>query len=97
MSGKSRLVNVHILLQCADAKHENMCAELRNALIDKFNEVKEADIITQIMGDTDFCVTGIAKIDPKKRKMFENALRTLKANSKNNSKVKDVKTYLEID
>ncbi len=95
MSGKSNLVNAHILLQCADAKHESMCAELRDALVENFNEVQEADTVTQIMGDTDFCVTGIAKIDGKKRDKFETALRSLKANSKNNSSVKDVRIHLE--
>lgn len=95
MKGKNHLVNAHILLQCGDANHENMCAKLRDILITNFNEVKEADTITQIMGETDFCVSGVAKIDPNKRDLFENALRALQPNSNKDSKVKDVRIYLE--
>ena len=103
MKGKNNLVKAHILLQCADAKHEGMCAELRDALVNNFNEVKEADIITQIpgdadfcvTGDTDFCVTGIAKINPDKERRFKAALEKLQANSKENSKVKNVRIHIE--
>ncbi len=95
MTGKNNLVNAHILLQCADANHDNMCIELRDALIDNFNEVKEADVVTQIMGDTDFCVTGIAKIKLDKYEKFEIALKALCVNNKKNSQVKDVRIYIE--
>ncbi len=95
MKGESQLVNAHILLQCGNAKHESMCAKLKDALVANFNEVKEADTITQIMGDTNFCVSGIAKIDPHKRDSFVSALRSLQTNSNKNSRVKDVSVYLE--
>ena len=98
MNNKNKLVNAHVLLQCADAKHESMCEELRDSLLNNFNEVRKAGTVTQIMGDGNFCVVGVAKINLKKREKFENALRNLKANSKKNSKVKDVKIdFEEID
>ena len=96
MKGKSRLVNAHILLQCGNIKHENTCAQLKDALVDNFNEVKEADIITQITGDTNFCVSGLAKIDPHKKDLFINALRSLQTNHTKRSRVKDVRVYLEV-
>ena len=96
MSGKNRLVNAHILLQCSDAGHGSTCLELRDALIDGFNEVKKASTVTQVMGDGDFCVEGVAKIDPKKRGMFEDALRNLRAGSKKRSGVRAVQVDLEV-
>ena len=96
MKGKSRLVNAHILLQCGNIKHENTCAKLKDALIANFNEVKEADIITQITSDTNFCVSGIAKIDPHKKDLFVNALRSLQTNPNKKSRVKDARVYLEV-
>ncbi len=95
MKGRNNLVNAHILLQCADPRHEDMCEKLRDALVDNFNEVKEADVITQITGDADFCVTGIAKINPDKERRFKAALEKLQANSKEKSKVKNVRIYIE--
>lgn len=95
MKGKNRLVNAHILLQCGNAKHESMCAKLRDTLVSSFNEVKEADTIAPIMDKTNFCVSGIAKIDPNKRDLFVSALRSLQTNSSKGSKVKDVRVYLE--
>ncbi len=95
MTRKDKLVNAHILLQCGDSKHDGLCGELRNALVDNFYEVKEADVVTQITGDTDFCVTGIAKINPDKTDKFKTALKALHANSKKNSQVKDVRIYIE--
>ena len=96
MGGKNKLVNAHILLQCLDAKHESTCVELRDALIDGFNEVKKASTVTQVMGDGDFCVEGVAKIDPNKRGMFEDALRNLRTGSKKGSSVRNVQVDLEI-
>ena len=75
MKGKNQLVNVHILLQCGNAKHESMCVKQRDTLVASFNEVKEADAITPIMSKTNFCVSGITKIDPNKRDLFVSALR----------------------
>ncbi len=95
MTGKEKLVNAHILLQCADTKHGCMCAKLRDALIDNFNEVKEADVVTQITGDTDFCVSGIAKISSKKIDKFKTALDSLQANFKKSSQAKNVRIYIE--
>ena len=95
MKGKSQLVNAHILLQCGNVKHENTCVELKDALVANFNEVKEADNITQTTSDTNFCVSGIAKIDPHKKDLFVNALHLLQTNPNKNSRVKDVRVYLE--
>lgn len=95
MKGKSQLVNAYILLQCGKVKHENTCVELKDALVANFNEVKEADNITQITSDTNFCVSGIAKIDPHKKDSFVNALRSLQTSPNKNSRVKDVRVYLE--
>ena len=47
-NSKNKLVNAHILLQCADAKHENTCEELRGALVDNFNEIIEADTLYRL-------------------------------------------------
>ena len=96
MSGKNKLVNAHILLQCSDAKHESTCVELRDALIDSFNEVKEASTITWFGDGPNFCVEGVATINPKKREMFEDALRKLRTSSKKRSRVKNVQVDLEI-
>ena len=95
MTGKNKLVNAHILLQCTDPKHDGLCEELRNALVDNFYEVEEASAVTQITGDTDFCVTGIARINPDKTDKFKTALKDLHVHSKRNSKVKNVRIYLE--
>ena len=95
MSQKYNLVKAHILLQCSDPNHKDMCAKLRDALLENFNEVLEAGTVAPIEGSTDFCVSGIAKINSKKYDKFKAALRSLKANPKTNSTVKDVKVYLE--
>lgn len=87
---KNKLVNAHILLQCDDKNHK-ICGKLQDKLMTTFNEVKESDIITT-NNSIDFCVYGVAKIDPSKKDLFVNALRSLKPNSK---KVKNVKVYLE--
>ena len=97
MTGKRNLSNAHILLQCADANHEGTCVELRDSLLEKFGDVDEATTVQQTMGEEDFCVSAAAKINPKKLKIFEKALSLLQANKKKNSKVLDVRVYLEID
>ena len=97
MTGKRNLVNAHILLQCADANHEGMCVELRDSLLEKFGDVDEATTVQQTMGEGDFCVSATAKINPKKLEAFEKALFQLQANKEKNSKVQDVRVYLEVD
>jgi|APSaa5957512535_1039671.scaffolds.fasta_scaffold52780_2 hypothetical protein len=97
MKGKQKLVNAHILLQCADSNHDGMCVELRDSLLEKFGDVEEATTIHQTMGEGDFCVSAIATIDPSKSELFEKALRELQANSKPRSKVEDVRVYLEVN
>ena len=94
---KSGLIVAHVMLQCRNAKHEGTCAELCDTLVNRFNEVKEAHTITQITGKSDFCVSGTAKINPYKKDLFTDALRTLLTDSDNNSMVKDVRVYLEAD
>jgi len=96
MAGKQNLVNAHILLQCADANHDGMCVELRDSLLEKFGDVDEATTVQQTMGEGDFCVSATATINPTKLKLFEEALFKLQANKKKNSKVQDVRVYLEV-
>ena len=102
------------MLRCPDEKHVDTYGDLRDELVDKFNEVKEASTITTIPGGDgsdvddgiDFCVMGIARIDPLKKQAFEDALRSLGTDRKDSpsvssrrhspSKVKDVRVYLEV-
>ncbi len=96
MPGKRNLVNAHILLQCADSNHDGMCVELRDSLLEKFGDVDKATTVQQTMGEGDFCVSATAKINPKKLQSFENALLLLHANKEKNSKVQDVRVYIEV-
>ena len=87
---KNGLVNAHVLLRC----EENECDGLRDRLVGSFNEVKEAYAVTT---DKDhFYVSGTAKIHPDKKNMFKRALGLLQANSDKDSRVRDVKCWLEI-
>ncbi len=97
MSGKRKLANAHILLQCADDNHDNMCNELRDALLDKFGDVNKATTVKQLSGEGNFCVVANASIDPDKQDSFTKALNELYANRDKNSKVQDVRVYLEVE
>ena len=94
---KRNLVNAHILLQCADSNHDAMCVELRNSLLEKFGDVNEATTVQQTMGEGDFCVSATATINPSKLELFKEALLKLQANKMKESKVQDVRVYLEVD
>lgn len=89
------LVNAHILLKCSDPKHKNKCIELKNVLLENFNNVKTAYAAKPKMGTDDFCVVATAKIDPEKKNEFQSALKQLRANNKQDSIVKDVRIDLE--
>lgn len=95
MKGKRKLVKAHILLQCSDSTHEGMCVELRDKVLEEFGDVTEAATVKQTRGEGDFCVVASATIDPKKRNAFEEALNELQIHNKKNSKVQDVRVYLE--
>ena len=83
------LVTAHVMLQCTDPAHKNSCRDLRDALMENFLEVKQASTVKAI-GHENFCVIGIATINPKKRQQFETALCKLKKSSK----ASDVRVYL---
>ena len=87
---RNSLVNAHILLHCEELE----CAGLCDKLINSFNEVKEASVVTT--GKNYFYVSGIAKINPNKKSLFKRALHSLQTNPNKNSRVKDVKCWLEV-
>ena len=87
----SKQVNAHIMMNCMDVKHRN-CEKLRNTLVDTIYEVKEAETVTQINGESDFCVIGVARIAEKKATLFKSALKRLDNRTK---KDRDVRIYLE--
>ena len=95
--GKHELVNAHVLLRCGEPEHKQMCSELRQVLLEKFNNVLEAHTAESIYGVDDFCVIATAKINPKSVKEFEYALKQLQVNSRPSSRVKDVRVDVEID
>jgi hypothetical protein len=92
---KNELVNAHVLLRCADPKHKKACVELKNVLLDNFNNIKSAYAGKPIVGTENFCVFATAKIAPDKKKAFEKALKTLKASRSKNSIVAEVRIDLE--
>ena len=92
---KHQLVDAHILLRCSDPKHRNKCIELKNVLLENFNSVKTAYVAKPKMGDEDFCVVAIAKIDPDKKNEFKEALSKLKASNRQDSIVSKVRIDLE--
>lgn len=83
------LVAAHVMLQCTDPDHKNLCKSLRDDLMTNFLEVKRASTVKAV-GHENFCVIGIATINPKKRQQFETALSKLKTNSN----ASDVQVYL---
>lgn len=93
---KQKLANAHILLRCGEPEHERMCSELKQVLLEKFNNVEEAYTTESIYGTDDFCVLATAKINPKNAEEFETALKNLQVNSRLSSKVKDARVDLEI-
>jgi|SRR3990172_4295662 len=93
---KNPLVNAHILLRCGEPEHEKMCSELKEVLLERFNNVYDAHTAESIYGADDFCVAATAKISLKNVKEFEYALRNLQVNSRPSSRVKDVRVDVEI-
>ena len=88
------LVTAHVLLQCADPEHKNSCKDLRDELMKNFLEVKKASTVRTVAG-REFCVRGTAVINPKKRQMFESALRKLGSGPSPGSNVLGIRVYLE--
>ena len=86
---KRPLSDAHVLLQCMDSNHYGTCIEMRDSILEKFGDISEAIVIQQVNGEEDFCVCADAKITPKKLKLFAEAL-------KKESKVQDVRVYLEV-
>lgn len=58
--------------------------------MENFLEVKQASTVKAV-GHENFCVIGIATINPKKRQQFETALGKLKKSSH----ASDVQVYLQ--
>lgn len=89
------LVTAHVLLQCTDPDHRNTCKNLRDDLMENFLEVKQASTVKAI-GEENFCVIGIATINPKKHQQFEAALRKLEKSSTLGSDQSAVRVYLTL-
>ena len=99
MKRKNDLVNAHVLCECMDPEHGD-CEKLRDAIIDNFYEVKEAEIVTQITeGEANYCVTCIATISRKKKDKFKKAIETLKIpglkKGARRPRIRNVRVYLE--
>lgn len=89
----ARLATAHVLIKCTDPDHDGTCGDLRDDLMANFFEVKRASTVTS-MGDMEFCVRGIATINPAKRAKFEAALREFAA-SVQGAAAPDVRVYVE--
>ena len=89
----ARLATAHVLMKCTDPDHAGACRSLRDELMANFLEVKRASTVAS-MGDMEFCVRGIAIINPEKRAKFEAALRRL-AESGPGAAAPDVRVYIE--
>lgn len=94
MNGKVKLVRADIRLCCAEKNHEKMCAELRDVLISKFNNVEEAKTVKAYGDAEDFCVIATAVINPANKTKFVKALKQLHSNSNPSTKVSAVKVEL---
>lgn len=92
----TKLVNAHILLRCGEELHKDMCGELRDALLSKFDNVKSAQTIKTITGSVDYCVAATAKIDPAMEEKFRKDLSKLQTSAKKSSQVKAIQIDLEI-
>ena len=88
-----KLTKAHILLRCSETGHKNACAKLRDELLEKFNNIKNAQTV-EAFGDTeDFCVAATAIINPENQAKFRRALQGLRSNS-GKAKVDAVKIKL---
>lgn len=94
MNRKEKLVNVDVRLRCADREHKKMCAELRDTLLERFNNIKEAETTKAYGGAEDFCVIATAVINPKNKAKFERALKQLRSSSTPSTHVEDVKVEI---
>jgi len=70
-----------------------MCGELRDALLDKFNNIQEAETTKAFGTSEDYCVIATATINPKNKTKFVNALKELHGTSRA-SKVDAVKVEI---
>ncbi len=78
----SNLVEVDFRVCCSHKDHDKPCNDTLMAIHDKFWNVTNISTVRPLEGSEDMCIIGLAKINPRKRKRFEEDLLKLHINGK---------------
>lgn len=91
---KSDLRTALVFLKCSKQSH-NDCRKIRDALIDKFNNVQEAYTTNSELYGEQWCVVASALVDTKNQEKFEEKLWKLKADGKRPISIENIKLLVD--
>ena len=77
-----KLVNVDFRVCCSHKDHNEPCRDTMLAIRDNFFNIIKINTVKPVENSEDMCVIGKAKINPKKRKSFEDRLSKIQIGKK---------------
>ena len=82
MKQTTNLVEVDFRVCCSHKNHDKPCEDTLMAISKKFWNVIDISAVRPLENSEDMCIIGMAKINPSKRKQFEDDLSKLRIGRK---------------
>lgn len=94
-SPKNELKSAFVLLKCDKKKSHDDCRQIRDALLEKYPNVRRAYTTDAIIKGEKWCVAATALVNVAKQEAFEDELWNLKTKSKKPIGISDVHIVID--